>query len=358
MKKNTLIKLISLSLALILLVWLMLSGGLFDGEEQFDPLRSPSRANAVLPVKAMVIKKAPLTDALIAGGSILADEQVDVSAEIAGQVVKIHFDEGSRVEEGELLVTLNNADLYAQIERNKHQLKLARESEQRQRQLLKKQGISQQSYDQVLTEVSTLEAEAALLEAQLDKTMIRAPFSGQLGLRLISEGSYMSPGMAMVSLVRTQPVKLEFSVPERYVPYISIGNEVSFSVENTPGVFTAKIYALEPRIDAKTRSLPVRAIYPNAGLKIVPGSFARVTIPLVSSEETMQLLAEALIPEMGTHKVFVYRNGLAQAVDVTTGLRTESAVEIISGLQPGDTVLTTGLLQLRSGMKVQITGIN
>lgn len=357
MKKNKLIKLISLSAALLLVLWFIFNGKFFKEEEQADPLRSPSAASAILPVKAMIIKKAPLTDKLIAGGSIMADEQVNVSSEIAGQVVKIHFREGSTVEEGTLLVTINNADLYAQIARNKHQLKLARESEARQKQLLEKQGISQQTYDQVLTELSTLEAEASLLEAQLEKTLIRAPFSGRLGLRQISEGSFLSPGMPIVSLVRMQPVKVEFSVPERYAPYISIGNEVSFTVENQAGNFLATIYAIEPRIDARTRSLPVRALYPNSDQKIIPGSFARVTIPLLSKNETMQVKAEALIPEMGTHKVYVYRNGLAEPVQVRTGLRTESAVEIVEGLTPGDTVLTTGLLQLRPGMEVQITGI-
>jgi membrane fusion protein (multidrug efflux system) len=224
--------------------------------------------------------------------------------------------------------------------------------------LLEKQGISQQAYDQVLTELSTLEAEAALLQAQLEKTLIRAPFTGQLGLRQISEGSYLSPGMPIVSLVRIQPVKLNFSVPERYAPYINNGHEVSFTVENNPGKFTASIYAIEPRIDSKTRSLPVRALYANSDKKIVPGSFARVIIPLVSKKETLQVKAEALIPEMGTHKIFVYRNGTAQAVNVITGLRTESAVEIVSGLQSGDTVITTGLLQMHPGMKVQLTAIN
>ena len=358
MKKNTLIKLVSLSLVILLFIWLMLSGGFFEGKETEDPLRAPSGASTVLPVQAMIIKKAPLTDELIAGGSVMADEQVDVSAEIAGQVIKIHFEEGTTVEEGELLVTINNADLFAQIDRNNHQIKLARESEQRQRQLLEKQGISQQAYDQVLTELSTLEAEAALLQAKLEKTLIRAPFTGQLGLRQISEGSYLSPGMPIVSLVRIQPVKLNFSVPERYAPYINNGHEVSFTVENNPGKFTASIYAIEPRIDSKTRSLPVRALYANSDKKIVPGSFARVIIPLVSKKETLQVKAEALIPEMGTHKIFVYRNGTAQAVNVITGLRTESAVEIVSGLQSGDTVITTGLLQMHPGMKVQLTAIN
>ncbi len=232
---------------------------------------------------------------------------------------------------------------------------MAQQREERQQTLLEKQGISQQSYDQVLTELSTLQAEAALLQAQLDKTLLKAPFDGQLGLRKVSEGSYVSPGMQLVSLAKLQPVKIEFSVPERYTPYVERGTPIIFSVENQSEQFEAQVYALEPLIDQRTRSLPVRALYANEKLQVMPGSFARVIVPLKSKKETMQVAAEALIPEMGTNKVFVYRNGKAMPQYVETGLRTEAVVEITSGLNPGDTVLTSGLLQLRIGMEVEIS---
>lgn len=353
--KKNIVKLISITLIVLVLIGMMFYGGFFDKDETENPLRQRPEISDILPVKAMIMKLAPLTDKLIAGGTIMADEQVMMATEISGRVEKIHFKEGTYVKKDDLLITLTNADLFAQIDRNRHLLDLAKQREKRQQTLLEKQGISQQAYDQAMTELSTLQAEAALLQAQLDKTLLKAPFDGQLGLRKVSEGSYVSPGMQLVSLAKLQPVKIEFSVPERYTPYVERGTPIVFTVENQSGQFDAQVYALEPLIDQRTRSLPVRALYANEKLQIMPGSYARVIIPLKSKKETMQVAAEALIPEMGTNKVFVYRHGIAQPQYVETGLRTESVVEITSGLNPGDTVLTSGLLQLRPGMEVEIS---
>ncbi|MBZ0243064.1 MAG: efflux RND transporter periplasmic adaptor subunit, partial [Bacteroidales bacterium] len=244
--KKNIVKLVSITLIVFVLIGLMFYGGLFDRSETENPLRQKANTSSVLPVKAMIMKLAPLTDKLVAGGSIMADEQVMIAAEVPGRIEKIHFSEGTIVKKGDLLFTINNADLFAQIDRNRHLLDLAKQREVRQRTLLKKQGISQQSYDQALTELSTLQAEAALLQAQLDKTLLKAPFDGQLGLRKVSEGSYVSPGMQLVSLAKLQPVKIEFSVPERYTPYVERGTPIVFSVENQSGEFEAQVYALEP----------------------------------------------------------------------------------------------------------------
>jgi membrane fusion protein (multidrug efflux system) len=315
------------------------------------------RTAQVLPVRAMIVEPRPLTDVVVSAGTVIPDEQVEISAETSGRIVKIHFSEGSKVQKGELLVTVNNADLLAQIERNGHQIRLAEEREQRQRSLLERQGISQQAYDQVFTELSTLKAEAALLQAQLDKTMIRAPFTGVLGLRQVSEGGYISPGMKIVRLAKNEPVKIDFSVPERYANYLSVGGKISFTVDNQTGDYEGSIFAIEPVVDQRTRSIPVRAIYPNKGGHIIPGSYARVQIVIQSIEDALQVPAQAVVPEMGSSKVFVYRNGQAMPAIVITGLRTESHVQIVSGLNQGDTVITTGILQMRPGLPVAINEI-
>ncbi len=355
MKKN-LIKYVGFALAIILIVWFILyNRGTFDDQQQAVPV-GQNRAQA-LSVKAHVMREATLTDQLVAAGSVIPDEEVDISAEASGRVVTIHFQEGIHVEKGELLVTINNADLLAQAERNGYQVSQAEERERRQHALLNKQGISQQTYDQYMTELATLKAEAALLKAQLDKTMIRAPFSGVLGLRHISEGSYVSPGVKIVRLARTQPVKIEFGVPERYSSYLQKGGEVRFTVENQAGEFVASIYAVEPVIDTKSRSLPVRAIFNNTSNKIMPGSFARVLIDLRSVEDALQVPTQAVIPELGANKVFVYRKGFAEQAYIELGLRTPSKVQVVSGLKANDTVLMTGILQLRQGMKVSISEI-
>lgn len=315
------------------------------------------RTSNVLPVLAVVAEPKPLTDMVTAAGSVLPDEQVEISAEAAGRIVSIHFEEGTKVEAGDLLITVNNADLLAQIERNKFQVSLAEERESRQRALLERQGISQQSYDQAFTELSTLKAEEALLQAQLEKTIIRAPFSGVLGLRHISEGSYVSPGMKIVRLAKTSPVKIDFSVPERFAGFLKTGTKVTFSVGNQPGKFEAEITAIEPVIDQETRSMIVRAVYPNENGSILPGSFARVELVLESLDNALQIPAQALVPEMGSSKVYVYSRGTANPVTVTTGLRTSSHIQIVSGISPGDTVITSGILQMRPGMEVTLKEI-
>jgi membrane fusion protein, multidrug efflux system len=356
MRKN--VKRIVGVLLFLLVVLLLIANrlGYFSKPDDRANLIS-GRSSAILPVKAVVIQPKPLADIVVAAGTVLPDEQVEISSETSGRIVSLHFEEGTQVEKGDLLLTVNNADLLAQIERNKHQLTLAEEREQRQLSLLERQGISQQAYDQVYTELSTLNAEAALLQAQLEKTLIRAPFSGVLGLRQVSEGGYIMPGMKIVRLAKTSPVKIDFSVPERFASYLNKGDKISFTVDNQTGTYEATISAIEPVVDQQTRSIPMRAVYHNRNGQIVPGSFARVEIELQSLDDALQIPAQALVPEMGSSKVYVYKNGFVDQVIVTTGLRTESHIQVVSGIQTGDTIITTGILQMRAGLPVVISEI-
>jgi membrane fusion protein, multidrug efflux system len=357
MKNKRYIRYSIYSLILIAFLYLLAQrSGLFQsGDKSFN---TPSgRAAQTLPVKAWVVTPMLLTDKVVVAGVVHADEQVEISAEASGRVTRIEFKEGDRVTKGELLATVNNADLMAQMDKSRFQLSLAEQREERQRSLLEKQGISQQAYDQVLTELNTIKAEQAVLQAQFDKTLIRAPFDGILGLRQLSEGAYVTPGMKIVKLARLQPVKIEFSIPERYAGYLSRGSRIAFSVENSPESYSAEVYAIEAVVDQATRSLAVRALYHNDDLKILPGSFARVEVSLVSVADALQVPAEALIPEMGGSKVFVYKGGKAQPRAVVPGLRTNSYVQINEGLQAGDTVIISGILQMRPGMAVSPTEI-
>jgi len=357
MKNKKYIRYSFYSLIIIAFLYLLaLRSGLFNGSEN-RPSSPAGRAAQVLPVRAWIVTPMPLTDKIVVAGVVLADEQVDISAEASGRITGIDFNEGDKVKKGDLLVTVNNADLLAQMDRNRYQLSLAEQREQRQRSLLEKQGISQQTYDQVLTELNTLKAERGVLQAQFDKTLIRAPFDGILGLRQLSEGAYVTPGMNIVRLARLQPIKIEFSIPERYAGYLSKGSQIVFSVENSPESYTAEVYAVEAVVDQATRSLAVRAVHRNEALKILPGSFARVEISLVSINDALQIPAEALIPEMGGSKVFVYKDGKALPRAVIPGLRTNSHVQINEGLQSGDTVIISGILQMRPGMAVTPTEI-
>ncbi|MDO8896346.1 MAG: efflux RND transporter periplasmic adaptor subunit [Bacteroidales bacterium] len=357
MLKKNLKKIIGIGSVLLVIAFLALNKqGVFS--KKTNGLEgSSSRASTILPVRPMIVKFQPLDDKIVSTGTVSPNELVDISAEASGRIVEIHFEEGKNVKTGDLLVTINNADLQAQATRNGYQLSLAKDRERRQLALFNRQGISQQEYDQVLTELNGLKADSALLKAQLDKTIIRAPFSGILGLRHLSVGAFVSPGTKIVRLASTQPVKIDFSVPERFASYVKKGTPIKFTVENQEETFTANIYAFEPVVDQRSRSVSARALFENKKGEVVPGSFARVELSIDKLVEALQVRAETIIPEMGTSKVFVYRNGLAQPVQITTGLRTESMVQVINGLVAGDTVLTTGLLQLRPGMRVELTQI-
>ncbi len=347
--KRTLILLVIL--ALLVFIVGRKAGWFEDQKKNTGPIQSGPE---VLSLNAVVLAEGGLTDLIVATGTVLADEQVNLSAEVSGRITSIRFDEGAPVKKGDLLVTINDAELLAQIEKNTFTLKLAEEREARQRTLLSREAVSQEVYDKALTDLNTVQAEASVLNAQLMKTRILAPFSGTVGLRQVSEGAYVTPGQRIATLTRTQPVKIEFSVPERFAGSVTKGSRVQFTIEGNSQTLEASVYAVEPRIDPLTRALTVRALYANTRNELNPGSFARVKFDLNHMENALTVPAQAIVPELGGNKVYVYRSGIAKAVMVSVGIRTSDAVQIIDGLVAGDTVITTGILQVREGMPVII----
>lgn len=321
----------------------------FGDEDSLAP--APNTA-AALTVDLHRVEPKPLTERLRTTGTLRANEEVDLVSEISGTVVEIGFDEGSRVAAGDLLVKIDDSELVAERERAVHRVELAERAEARQRQLLEDGVISSETYDVAQGELNVLRAELRLIEAQLAKTEIRAPFGGVVGLRSVSLGSYLSPQTRIASLNDVDPVKLDFTVPEEHAGVLEPGDEVSFRVKNADGAFEGVIYAVEPAVDAASRSLRMRARCGNPEGVLVPGAFANVEIVLRFEPEALTVPSIALVPELGGAKVFVYADGVAEARQVTTGIRTDEAVQITSGIEVGDLVITTGLLQLRSGMEV------
>ena len=196
-----------------------------------------------------------------------------------------------------------------------------------------------------------------MIEAQLLKTEIRAPFNGVIGLRWVSPGSYLSSQTRIAALKDLDPVKLDFTVPEKYSALMRVGDRISFPVGNSARTFDGTIYAVEPGIDASTRSLRVRARCPNRDGALVPGAFANVELVLRSVADALTVPSIAVIPELGGKKVFVYENGAAQPRSVETGIRSDTEVQITSGLVEGDLVITTGLMQLQPGVKVEVEAV-
>jgi membrane fusion protein (multidrug efflux system) len=308
-----------------------------------------------LPVVGMVIAPRPFDNAIVASGTILASEEVELRSEVAGKVVSLPFKEGARVKKGDLLVKINDADLRAQLMRARSRLDLATQREDRQKRLREISGVSADQYDEARNELTAATAEVALLEANLQKTEVRAPFDGVIGIRLVSEGSYISSATLVARLQDMSFVKVDFSVPEKYAPQVRTGMEITFTIEGTSEVFRGTVYAIEPKIDPATRSLRVRARSSNESGRILPGSYTKVRLMLQRKEDAILIPTQALMPDLDGQKVYVAKNGLAQIVRVEAGLRTENVVEIVSGISAGDTILTTGLLQLREKSPIQVT---
>ena len=295
-----------------------------------------------LKVNAQVIKPHLLTDEILVTGRLVPDEEVSLSFETSGKITDIFFTEGTLVKRGELLAKVNDRQLQAQLKRLEAQIPLAEDRVFRQNALLKRDAVSKEAYEQVKTELATLNADIENIK----------------GLRQVSTGAYASPTTVVARLTKVTPLKVEFAVPERYAREIKKGTNLEFKVEGKLDTYHAQVYATESSIDMETHSLNIRAIYPNRNGELLAGRYADIQLKQKEIEDAIAIPSEAIVPEMGKNKVFVYRSGVADPVDVIIGLRTEAEVQIVRGLSVGDTILTSGTLQLRKGMPVELQAIN
>ncbi|MCD8317369.1 MAG: efflux RND transporter periplasmic adaptor subunit [Paraprevotella sp.] len=312
----------------------------------------------ILNVNAMKIRTGVLDDEISVTGILLPDEEVNLSFETSGLVVDMAFKEGSHVKKGQLLAKVNDRKLQADLKRLQAQMKLANDRVYRQRTLLQHDAVSQEAYEQVRTELETLKADIDVVKAQIDLTELRAPFDGIIGLRQISVGAYASPTTVVSKLTRVVPLKVEFSVPERYVNEVNPGTALNFTVDGSLQEFPATVYAKESAIDVNTHTMTVRALYANPNGRLTPGRYAGIRLKKQEIRDAIAIPAEAVVPEMGKDKVFLYKSGKAQPVEVTLGLRTEARVQVLRGLHVGDTLLTSGTLQLRTDLPVTLDRVD
>lgn len=290
-------------------------------------------------------------------GTLLPEEETQIRAEVSGRVVKLNIDEGMIVSKGTLLVKLFDEDLQAQLKKLEVQLKIAEKSEERQRELLKISGISQQDYDLTALNVDNLKADMEALRIAISKTEIRAPYAGKLGLRYVSLGSYISPADAITSLRQVGRLKLEFAIPEKYAKNISKGYRVSFRIDGGQQLHEAKVIATENSVDAATRTLRVRALVDESDAELVPGIFAKVSLQLGRTDNALMIPTQAIIPQARNKQVVVLRGDSVQFMVVETGIRDSSFVQITSGLKAGDTVITSGLMAIRPNAKVKLSKV-
>ena len=345
-------KLLILGLVAAALLAAVIGARSFSKKPSSQPKAGGARST-VLSVYTHTATQAPLEERITTTGTILADEGVELTAESSGLITALNITEGGRVSKGDLLVKINDAELQAELAAARLQVDLARLQSNRQKTLLSSQGASQEAYDLALNELRTRESAIALLEARIQKTEIRAPFDGTIGLRYVSTGAYLTPSTRVATLQSTATLKIDFTVPERYMDRLSTGGEVSVRVAGLPDAFTGSIYAIEPRIDETTRTLRLRARAANPGNRVIPGAFATVEIALREIPDAILVPAGAIIPGLNEKTVFVLEDGKAVRRKVETGLRLASDILILSGLNAGDVVITSGQLQLRPGMAVK-----
>jgi membrane fusion protein, multidrug efflux system len=356
MNKNT--KKVLIGITIVVLLAIVFLPKILSSSEGGSNAIAGGRPDIVVPVKAHIVSLETLSNSVFTTGTILANEEVELRSEISGKIVKILFKEGSFVNKGDLLIKINDADLQAQLRKAESKVKLSVEKELRQRQLRDGNLISQEEYDNTISELNVNQADYDLIKAQIDKTEIRAPFSGVVGLRSVSEGSYVTTSTVMARLQNFNSIKVDFSIPERYSASVKTGDDLEFKISGSSNVFKAKVYAIEPKIDPGTRTLQIRAICSSTYKELIPGAFANVELNLKQTSDAILIPTVSIVPELKGQKVYLYKSGIVVPQNVELGTREETRVQIVSGLSLGDTVITSGILQIRPNSKVNISEFN
>ncbi|TWI00627.1 membrane fusion protein (multidrug efflux system) [Flavobacterium tiangeerense] len=316
--------------------------------------KDPKGKGKTMNVTGIVATPETFDNNLSLSGSIEANEQVEIRSEVSGIVEGIYFQEGSNVSKGQILFKVNDIELRAQLRQTTTREGLASENERRAKLLLQKEAISQEEYDLARADLKSAQAQSQLIKAQIAKTAVRAPFSGRIGLRSISPGTYITPAILVAKLVNTGKLKITFSIPEKYATQVKNNTSLSFKVAGSTEIFSAKVYAIEPEVEVATRTLQVRAIADNKNGILLPGTFADVELPLDIIKDAIVVPTEAVIPVQKGKKVFITSNGQAKEVMIETATRTASSLLVLSGLKPGDTVITSGVMSLKDETPVKV----
>ncbi|WP_343588277.1 efflux RND transporter periplasmic adaptor subunit [Flavobacterium sp.] len=319
-----------------------------DDSKKFNDKKSPTTVNGI------VIKTTTFDNNLALSGSIEANEQIEIHSEVSGIVEGIFFNEGANVSKGQVLLKVNDIELKAQLRQAITREELAAENARRAKLLLQKEAISQEEADVAKADLASAQAQSQLIRAQISKTSVRAPFSGKIGLRNISPGTYITPTVLVAKLVNTNKLKITFSIPEKYASEVKSGSVIDFKVSGSDKTYNAKIYAIEPEVAVATRTLQIRALADNNDGKLFPGTFADIKLPLNIIKDAIVVPSQAIIPIQDGKKVFVANNGQAKEVMVDATTRTDSSILILAGLKPGDTLITSGVMSLKNEAPIKV----
>jgi membrane fusion protein (multidrug efflux system) len=322
------------------------------------PGQGPGAPAPVISVEGLVVKTSSINEVVEASGTILANEATEIRPEISGRITQLNIREGAVVPKGSLLVKIYDADLQAQLNKLLVQLQIAEKTEERQKELLKIGGIAQQDYDLSTLQVSNIKADIELTRVNISKTEIRAPYNGRLGLKSISPGAYISPTTLITTITQMNQMKIEFSVPEKYSAQINNGLTLDFMLDGSTKSYKANVLAREGSVDQNTRNLRIRAVVQGgADQFLVPGTFAKVRMILGENRNAIMIPSNAVIPQARNKQVALYRGGMASMIDIDTGIRDSSNVQVLSGLKAGDTLVTSGLLFIKPGAKLKLSKI-
>ncbi len=339
---------------LILGLGAFISYRISSNKSKTDQGKDKGSNNKLMTLNGIVVKLQPFDNNLSLSGSTEANEQVEIRSEVSGIVEKITFTEGSNVTKGQMLFKVNDLELRAQLTQTKTKENLASENERRAKLLLQKEAISQEEYDISRADFKSSQAQSQLISAQISKTVVRAPFSGKIGLRNISPGTYITPSILVAKLVNRNKLKITFSVPEKYASQVKLNSNLTFRVSGSSVKYTAKVYAIEPEVDVETRTLRIRAITDNKDEKLLPGTFADVELPLEVIKDAIIIPTEAIIPVQNGKKVFITNKGKAKEVLIETATRTDASILVLSGLKYGDTLIISGVMNLKNEMPVKV----
>ncbi len=324
------------------------------GEKKHAEAPAKQTGPKVLSAEGFVVKPELFQNNYTTSGTLLPNEEVNIMPEIQGRITSITFTEGTSVKQGQVLARLYNEDIRAQIQKLRAQRELQMKIKNRQSELLGIGGISQQDFETTATQIQAIDADIAYSEAQLRRTSIIAPFSGRTGIRNISNGAVVTPSTIITTLQQTGNLKMDFNIPEQYRNEVANGKKIQFTVTGNQDTFVAVITALEPSANTTTRTLKVRAVVDNKNNKLGPGAFTHIILPFENNANALMIPSQAVIPTNRDKVVAVIKGGKAALVPVKIGARTSDKVEITQGLSAGDTILITGIMQVKPGMEVKV----
>ena len=310
-------------------------------------------------VDAARVKISPLAKTISAVGSLRSDETVIIRPEVSGRVAEIGFREGERVAKGSVILRLDQSVQRAEMRQAEANVALAKSRIERSRDLHAKGFISSQALDDADSAYKVAKASADLAAARLTKLDIKAPFSGIAGLRLISIGDYVREGQDIVNIEEIDPLKVDFRVPEIFLKQISTGQTLQVNLDAIPNtVFSGRVLAINPLIDANGRAVVIRAVIKNMDKRLRPGMFARVKLITNEQQEGLTIPEQALIPVGDDFFVFKIVDGRSLRTKIDIGQRITGSVEVVRGLSKDDVVVTAGQAKIRDGVTVKMATLD